>query len=78
MKVEIVIPQMGANIAEGRIVRSLKKHGEKDRHLEPIFELETSKATFEIEAESAGTLAEILHESGTFPPLTVVGYLEAD
>ena len=78
MKVDIVIPQMGANITEGKIVRWFKKPGDKVQDLDPLYELETSKASFEIEAETAGTLLEIVHESGTFPPLTVVGYIEAD
>ena len=78
MRVAITIPQMGASIDRARILRWTKSVGEQVADLDPLVEVETSKAVFEIEAEQAGRLVEILHSSGTFPIQTVIGYLETD
>lgn len=78
MKVAITIPQMGASIDKAKILRWTKAVGERVADLEPLVEVETSKAVFEIEAEHSGRLVEILHASGTFPIQTVIGYLETD
>ena len=78
MRIEIVIPQMGANITEGKLLRWFKKPGDGVQDLEPLYELETSKAVFEIESECAGTLVEITRESGVFKQGEVVGYMETE
>ena len=78
MRAEIIIPQMGANIDEAKILRWMKALGERVEDLEPLLEIETTKAVFEVEAECSGKLAEIVHETGTFAIGTVVGYVESD
>lgn len=78
MKTDVIIPKMGANITEAKLLRWFKKVNDHVEDLEPLFEVETSKAVFEIEAEAAGTLVEILHETGTFPTGTVVAHIESD
>ncbi len=76
MRIDIIVPQMGANIKEGRILRWFKQPGDRVADLEPLFELETSKAVFEVEAERAGVLVDIVCPTGAFPSGTVVGHLE--
>ena len=76
MKVEVIIPKMGANITEAKLLRWFKKPGETVQDLEPLFEIETSKAVFEVESEYSGTLVEILHTTGTFKENAVIGYME--
>lgn len=78
MKEAVIIPKMGANIDEARLLRWLKQPGDRVEDLEPLFEIETQKGVFEVESELAGTLAEIVHESGTFKENDVIGYLETE
>jgi pyruvate/2-oxoglutarate dehydrogenase complex dihydrolipoamide acyltransferase (E2) component len=78
MRAEIIIPQIGANIDEAKILRWMKAVGERVDDLEPLVEVETSKAVFEVESECSGTLVEIVHQSGTHAVQTVVGYIETD
>ena len=58
----VVMPQMGESVAEGTIVRWLKKVGDPVERDEPLFEISTDKVDAEIPAPNAGTLVEI-----TFP-----------
>ena len=53
---------MGESIAEGTIVRWIKKVGDKVDRDEPLFEISTDKVDAEIPAPTAGTLVEILAE----------------
>ena len=72
---EILIPHFGANIEEGRILGWDKKIGDAVRAGDILCSYETSKATFEIEAEHDGFLVEIVHADGVVPVLTVIGFL---
>src|SRR5438105_14410585 len=56
MPIEIKVPSVGESITEGTIARWLKNDGEQVQQDEPIFELETEKATQEIPAPAAGVL----------------------
>src|SRR5262252_7478409 len=56
--IEIRIPQLGEGLHEARIIRFLKQPGETVKQDEPIYEMETDKATMEIEAPAAGVIAE--------------------
>jgi pyruvate/2-oxoglutarate dehydrogenase complex dihydrolipoamide acyltransferase (E2) component len=76
--IEVIVPQMGANIDKGKILRWYKKPGERVEDLEPLFELETSKAVFDVQADRPGVLTDIAHAAGVFPSGTVVGHIEAD
>lgn len=64
MAYEVVMPQMGADMKEGTIVRWLKKEGEKVKRGEPIAEIETDKANVEIEAFESGVFRKILAQPG--------------
>src|SRR5438477_7242429 len=76
MPVEIKIPSVGESITEGIVSRWLKKDGEIVRADEPIFELETDKATAEVPSPAAGTLHIMAEEGRALPVGTVVGTIE--
>ena len=74
MATPIVMPQMGESIAEGTIVRWIKKVGDQVERDEPLFEITTDKVDAEIPAPAAGVLSEITVKEGeTVAVNTVVG-----
>jgi pyruvate dehydrogenase E2 component (dihydrolipoamide acetyltransferase) len=64
MPTDVVMPQMGESVAEGTIVRWLKKIGDAVERDEPLFEISTDKVDAEIPSPAAGVLAEIRHKEG--------------
>jgi pyruvate dehydrogenase E2 component (dihydrolipoamide acetyltransferase) len=64
MPTDVVMPQMGESIAEGTIVRWIKKVGEKVDRDEPLFEISTDKVDAEIPAPAAGVITEIRYKEG--------------
>ena len=72
MPTDVVMPQMGESIAEGTIVRWIKKVGEKVDRDEPLFEISTDKVDAEIPAPAAGVLTEIRHKEGETVPVNAV------
>ena len=58
------MPQMGESIAEGTIIKWLKKEGDVVDCDEPLFEITTDKVDTEVPAPAAGTLTEILVKEG--------------
>src|SRR5947209_9659059 len=64
MATDVVMPQMGESIAEGTVVKWLKKPGDKVERDEPLLEISTDKVDAEIPAPAAGTLTEILAQEG--------------
>jgi 2-oxoglutarate dehydrogenase E2 component (dihydrolipoamide succinyltransferase) len=69
---DVVMPQMGESIAEGTIVRWIKKVGEKVERDEPLFEISTDKVDAEIPSPTAGVLTEIRHKEGETVPVNSV------
>jgi len=65
----IVMPQMGYDMHEGKVVRWLKKEGEEVTRGEVIAEIETDKATVEYEAYTGGVMAKIVAEEGVAIPV---------
>ena len=65
MVIEIKAPSVGESITEVTLVKWLKKEGEWVERDEVIAELESEKATFEINAEQAGALKIIAPEGET-------------
>jgi len=57
MPVEITMPQLSDTMSEGTVVKWLKKEGDKVKAGETIAEVETDKATMEMESFESGTLA---------------------
>src|SRR5579884_788914 len=64
MAIDVVMPQMGESIAEGTVVRWIKKPGDKVERDEPLLEISTDKVDAEIPAPASGTLSEILVNEG--------------
>jgi pyruvate dehydrogenase E2 component (dihydrolipoamide acetyltransferase) len=64
MSTPVVMPQMGESIAEGTIVRWIKKVGDSVDRDEPLFEISTDKVDAEIPSPAAGTLLEIKVKEG--------------
>src|SRR5262245_6354456 len=64
MKVDVIMPQMGESIAEGTVLRYLKKVGESIKRDEDILEISTDKVDATVPAPASGTVAEILVDEG--------------
>jgi pyruvate dehydrogenase E2 component (dihydrolipoamide acetyltransferase) len=64
MAIEVTMPQMGESIAEGTVVRWIKKVGDNVDKDEPLFEISTDKVDAEIPSPGAGVLLEILTKEG--------------
>ncbi len=62
--VNILMPQMGESIAEGTVVRWIKKVGDAIDRDEPLFEISTDKVDAEIPSPVAGVLTEIRVKEG--------------
>ena len=58
MATDVVMPQMGESVAEGTIVRWIKKVGDTVERDEPLFEISTDKVDAEIPAPASGILRE--------------------
>ena len=54
----VLMPQMGESVAEGTIVRWIKKVGDKVDRDEPLFEISTDKVDAEIPSPAAGILSD--------------------
>jgi 2-oxoglutarate dehydrogenase E2 component (dihydrolipoamide succinyltransferase) len=77
--VDVVMPQMGESIAEGTVIKWIKKVGDKVERDEPLVEISTDKVDAEIPAPASGTLSEILAQEGqTVPVNSVVARLAAE
>ncbi len=74
MSTLICFPKVGANVAEGTVGRWLKSEGERVEKGEPLVELITSKATFEVESPEGGVLRCVLAPEKSVLP---VGYVLA-
>src|SRR5215831_15890322 len=72
MPTNVVMPQMGESIAEGTIVRWMKKVGDKVSRDEPLFEISTDKVDAEIPSPGEGVLSEILANEGDTVPVNSV------
>jgi pyruvate dehydrogenase E2 component (dihydrolipoamide acetyltransferase) len=72
MSTDVIMPQMGESIAEGTIVKWLKKVGDSIKRDEPIFEISTDKVDAEIPAPAAGVLTEIRVQEGETVPINTV------
>jgi 2-oxoglutarate dehydrogenase E2 component (dihydrolipoamide succinyltransferase) len=69
---DVTMPQMGESIAEGTIVRWIKKVGDTVDRDEPLFEISTDKVDAEIPSPAAGVLSEIKVQEGETVPVNSV------
>ena len=68
----MILPKLGLTMDEGRIVAWRKREGDRVRQGEILFEVETDKATMEVEAPAAGTLRRILVAADASAPVASV------
>ena len=76
MPTDVLMPKMGESIAEGTVVRWVKKVGETVNKDEPLFEISTDKVDAEIPAPAEGVVTEIRTKEGeTVPVDTIVAVI---
>jgi len=65
MTIEILMPALSPTMTEGKLAKWLKKEGDKVTSGDVLAEIETDKATMEVEAVDEGVLQKILVQEGT-------------
>ncbi len=80
MPINILMPALSPTMEKGNLARWLKKEGDPVKSGEVIAEIETDKATMEVEAVDEGTLAKIVVPEGTqdVPVNDVIAVLAGD
>ena len=69
MATKVIMPKLSPTMEEGQISRWLKKEGDKVSMGEPLAEIDTDKATMEMQALANGVLRKILINEGQAAPL---------
>src|ERR671928_1348981 len=69
MATQVVMPKLSPTMEEGQLSRWLKKEGDKVSMGEPLAEIDTDKATMEMQALGTGVLRKILIQEGESAPL---------
>lgn len=69
MATKVIMPKLSPTMEEGQIARWLKKEGDKVAMGEPLAEIDTDKATMEMQALANGVLRKILINEGESAPL---------
>jgi pyruvate dehydrogenase E1 component beta subunit len=80
MSTQVLMPALSPTMTEGKLAKWLKKVGDDVRAGDVIAEIETDKATMEVEAVDEGTLSQILVEEGAegVPVNTPIAVLGGD
>jgi pyruvate dehydrogenase E2 component (dihydrolipoamide acetyltransferase) len=80
MPINILMPALSPTMEKGNLAKWLKKEGDKVKSGDVIAEIETDKATMEVEAIDEGTIAKILVPEGTqdVPVNDVIAVLAGD
>src|SRR5918992_4035227 len=65
MPIQVLMPALSPTMEKGNLAKWLKKEGETIKSGDVIAEIETDKATMEVEATDEGTLGKILVPEGT-------------
>jgi pyruvate dehydrogenase E2 component (dihydrolipoamide acetyltransferase) len=69
MATQVIMPKLSPTMEEGQLSRWLKKEGDKVSLGEPLAEIDTDKATMEMQALGSGVLRKILIAEGASAPL---------
>ncbi len=82
MATEVIMPKLSPTMDEGQISRWLKKEGDRVSMGEPLAEIDTDKATMEMQALGEGVLRKILTKEGESAPLgqliAIIGEADED
>src|SRR5215467_8845318 len=79
MSIELRVPEVGESITEVEIGDWLKSAGDEVKKNEPVVTLESEKATVELPAPEAGTIAKVLKQKGQTAKVgEVIALLEQD
>ena len=78
MAVAVILPKLDEAMRTGRIVKWIKKEGDRVEKGDVILEIETEKTAFEIEAEASGILSKVMAKEGDDVPVgaTIVFILQ--
>jgi pyruvate dehydrogenase E2 component (dihydrolipoamide acetyltransferase) len=69
MAIPVLMPKQGQSVESCLIIKWNKKEGDKVKAEEPICEVETDKAVFEVVAPEAGTMLKIFYKEGDDVPV---------
>ena len=61
---DVLMPQLGETVAEGKIVKWFKSAGDAVKPGDNLFEIETDKTSMEVPATFGGTLSEVRFQVG--------------
>jgi len=75
---DVLMPQLGETVAEGKITQWFKSAGDAIKPGDNLFEIETDKVSMEVPSTSAGVLAEIRVAAGEVAPVGAVVAVIAD
>ena len=75
---EVLMPQLGETVAEGKITVWFKSVGDAVAPGDNLFEIETDKVSMEVPATSAGILKEIRVQQGEVAPVSAIVAIIAD
>ena len=79
MEIEVIMPRLGQEMTKGTIIEWYKKEGDRVDKDEPLFLVDTEKATIDVESEVAGVLRKILvNENEEAPVGQVVAIIEKE
>ncbi|MBL7126354.1 MAG: biotin attachment protein [Dehalococcoidales bacterium] len=79
MDVEVIMPRLGQEMTKGTIVEWYKKEGDQLEEGEPLFMVDTEKATMDVESEVSGVLKKILiGENEEVPVGEVVAIIQTE
>lgn len=67
----IIMPKLGFNMSEGKLVQWYKKEGDSVKKGEPLFSIETDKTNIDIEATGDGVVRKLLIEEGEAVAVTL-------
>jgi pyruvate dehydrogenase E2 component (dihydrolipoamide acetyltransferase) len=75
---DVLMPQLGETVAEGKITKWFKSAGEAVKPGDNLFEIETDKVSMEVPAIAAGVLSEIRVPAGEVAPVGAIVAVIAD
>jgi pyruvate dehydrogenase E2 component (dihydrolipoamide acetyltransferase) len=75
---DVLMPQLGETVAEGKITKWFKSAGEQVKPGDNLFEIETDKVSMEVPSTTSGVLAEIRVPAGDVAPVGAIVAVIAD